>query len=141
MSSVPKYPLSLEEAKQATDGYVVITGDYGGVCYLVCPARLVQCGERELLFLAHDIDGIFGGSTEGASVGYVRLSIGERATSLGGVASSTLWLPRWISHAGLEGKINQVLAGKLNALNLSPSDYEDVRVSNREMRLRGETLD
>ena len=141
MASVPKYPLSLEEAKQAGDGYVVLTGGYGASCYVVSPARLVRCDERRLFFLAHDIDEIFGSSTEGATVGYVRLSIGEKATWLGPLATDTLWLPRWIINAGLEGRIRQVLAGELDQLNVSHSDLATIRARNREMKLQGRPLD
>ena len=131
---IPKYPLSLEEAKQATDGYVLLEGDYGGICYLVCPANLVVCDERTLRLLANDLeDAIFPSDTQGANVRYERLVADERLSGFAmgeetGIALNTLWLPRWLSEAELRGRIQQILAGEVGRLDLSRSDQATVKV-------------
>jgi len=131
---IPKYPLSLEEAKQATDGYVVLDGDYGGICYLVCPANIVMCDERTLRLLANALeDAIFLSDTQGANVRYERLVFHERLGGFAmgeesGIALNTLWLPRWLSEAGLKEKIQQILAGEVGKLDLSRSEQATVIV-------------
>ena len=132
--SIPKYPLSLQEAKQAADGYIIMEGDYGGVCHLVCPASLVLCDEGTLRLLAHDLeDAIFPGDTTGASVRYARLSVGEKISDYAmgeesGIALTTLWLPKWLSEAGLDRRIEQILTGEVAGLDLSRSEKATVKV-------------
>ncbi len=66
--------VSLDAAKSVPDGYVVLDGEFGGVCYLVYPARLTKCKEESLRLLAHDLeDAIFDGDTSGAGVHFERL--------------------------------------------------------------------
>jgi len=137
---IPKYPLSLEEAKQATDGYVIMEGDYGGVCHLVCPARLVMCDERTLRLLVVDLeDAIFPNDTKGAGIRYERLSLDEKISDYAmgeesGIALNTLWLPRWLSEAGLRGRIQRILAGELGSLDLSRSEQATVKVLHNDYK-------
>ena len=131
---IPKYPLSLQEAKQAHDGYVIMEGDYGGVCHLVCPASLVMCDERTLQLLAHDLEeAIFPGDTQGASVRYERLTLDEELTGFAmgedsGIALRTLWLPKWLTEAGLDGRIRQIIARERRSLDLSRSQQATIKV-------------
>jgi len=139
---IPKYPVSLEEAKQAPDGYVIIEGELGGICYLVCPPDLVACDERALRLLAHDLeDAVFSGDTEGASVRYERLALEEVLSgfALGeesGIALRTLWLPKWLSEAQLGRRIQQILAGEFRSLDLSQSEQAMVKVLHNEYHTR-----
>jgi hypothetical protein len=131
---IPKYPLSLEEAKQAPDGYVILEGEYGGICYLLCPANLVVCDERTLRLLADDLEeAIFPSDSQGAGVRFERLALEEGLGGFAmgeesGIALSTLWIPKWLSEAQLSIRIQQILAGKLSSLDLSSSEKAMVKV-------------
>ena len=49
-----------------------------------------------------------------------------------GIALTTLWLPKWLSEAGLGGKIQLIVAGELARLNLSLSEQSLVKVLHDE---------
>jgi hypothetical protein len=134
----PYYLTSLEEAKQSSDGYVVIEGDSGGICYLVCPANQVSCDENTLRSLAHDLEeAIYPRDPSGATLRYQRLTLGQElgGYALGedhGIALRTLWLPAWLTEAGLSKKIQQVIAGENEKLDLSVSEQIEVEVLHKE---------
>lgn len=116
----------------------MIEGEFGGICYLVCPAHLVMCDERTLRLLAHDLEeAIFPDSTEGASVRYERLAFDEELGGFAmgedsGIALRTLWVPKWLSQARLTRRIQQILVGELRSLDLFPSEQAMVRVLHDE---------
>jgi hypothetical protein len=139
---LPRRLASLEEARRAPDGYVVVDGEFGGICYLVCPASMVRCNEESLRLLANDLEGaIFPGDTSGAMVQYPRLAPDEELSDYAmgeepGIALRTLWLPKWLSDAGLTGRIQQVLAGQLQRLGLSRHEQSEVKVLHAEYHTR-----
>ena len=49
---------SLDEARHAPDGAVVLSGDYGGTIFLTAPARLGKCSEESLATLVSDLDAV-----------------------------------------------------------------------------------
>ena len=134
--------LSLEEARRATDGYVILDGEFGGICYIICPAKLVMCDEKTLRSLVHDLeDAIFPGFTQGAKAWYARLGLNEEpgGYALGeesGIALDIPWLPSWLSETGLDRRIKQVLAGELRSLGLSASEQAMVKVRQKEHHVR-----
>jgi hypothetical protein len=137
LSGIPS-PLSFEEARDNLDGYVVVDGEFGGICYLVCPINLVRCSEESLRALAHDLeDAIFSGDTSGVGVHYKRLALDEELSDYAvgeapGIALRTLWLPKWLSDPGLGERIQHVLAGQLQRLELSPDERTEVKVLHAE---------
>lgn len=97
----PYRPLaSLAEAREASDGVVILEGDYGGQIYLVASAARVACDEAALARLLADLDAIAwpGSEPEASSVRYERLAAGERVP--GGMGGGRVEEGVWI-HAEL----------------------------------------
>jgi hypothetical protein len=67
---------SLEAARAAADGVVVLEGDYGGQIYMVVPARLVRCREEDLRTLLMRLDSHAWKDPAGARVYYERRPVG-----------------------------------------------------------------
>jgi hypothetical protein len=114
-----------------------LDGEFGGICYVVCPASLVMCDERPLWSLVHDLEEATLPGSEGEAVRYRLLALDEVLSgyALGeerGIALKTLWLPRWLYEAGLDRKIQQILAGESRSLDLSPSEKAMVKVLHNE---------
>ena len=140
--SAPNRPLNLDEARLNPDGYLIVDGEWGGICYLVYPARLVECDEKTLQLLAHDLEeAIFAGGSEGAKVWYERLTLNEELSGYAmgedsGIALKTLWLPKWSIEARLSEAIHQILDRKRERLNLTLSQQAKVAVLHTEYHAR-----
>jgi hypothetical protein len=96
-----------------------------------------MCDERSLRSLVHDLEEATLPGGEGEAVRYERLALDEELSgyALGeesGIALDTLWLPKWLSEAGLDRKIRQILAGESRSLDLSPSEKAMVKVLHNE---------
>jgi hypothetical protein len=107
---------SLDEARQAPDGVVVLEGDWGGQIYLVCPASLVGCSDAALKALLDDLDVIAwppDGEPEGRGIYYERHAIGEGIPGGmgGGVVTEGLWIHEEFEDTGLRSAIEAVLIG------------------------------
>lgn len=106
---------SLEEAKKASDGYVVMEGDWGGQIYLTCPTGLVKCGEEALRKLLSKIDQGEWGCNEGggASMSFGRAKPGDGVSGGmgGGAVTDGLWIHGGISPK-LAGLIRRVISGE-----------------------------
>ncbi len=141
MSTI-KSSISLETARGLPDGYVVLDGDYGGICFLVCPASMVKCNEETLSQLAVALeDLVFPGNTSGATVHIDRFDRGEEVKdySVGeenGVALNTLWLPSWLLDSGLGERIQRVLDGQLQKLDLSETEKTQIKELRRQSHNR-----
>ena len=105
---------SLDEAKSFQDGAVVLEGEYGGIIYLSCPARLVVGDEVDLRRLLADIDSCFADEIQGARVVFRRLAIGSVVAGGGGggLVIDGLWLHKDVRDLGLESRIRRTLLGE-----------------------------
>jgi hypothetical protein len=136
------YVLNLEEARLNPDNYIIIEGDYGGICYVVYPADSVKCDEGTLGLLAHDLEeAVYPGDTSGAKVRYKHATPNEEVDSFAvgedaGLALRKLWLPEWLSETGLDKRIQQILDGERGRLDLSPSEQTTVHVLHKEYHAR-----
>ncbi len=87
---------SLEEARKASDGYVLMVGDWGGQIYLTCPVKYLKCDEAVLDELLLKIDELEWGCNEGegAEIRYGRAKPGDGACGGmgGGIAEDGLWV-------------------------------------------------
>jgi hypothetical protein len=73
IASFARVPLdSLAEAKSYSDGSVSLSGDYGSLAYLTCPARLVHCTAAQLDTLLNDLDFLFFPSPSVSRITYER---------------------------------------------------------------------
>ena len=108
---------SLEEAREASDGVVIMEGDYGGQIYLTCPVRLVKCTEETLKRLLSKIDKGEWDCNEGggASMSFGRAKPGDGVSGGmgGGEVQEGLWMHGGI-HPNLAKLIRQVISGELD---------------------------
>jgi hypothetical protein len=108
---------TLEEARAADDGVVVIDGDLGGQVLAVAPARLVRCDTATLHQLAQDLDAHLRPSDggDGADVWFERHHPGDPIASGGGgddgVALTRVWVHDELVQAGLAPAVRAVLSG------------------------------
>jgi hypothetical protein len=136
------YVLDLEEARLNPDNYVIIDGDDGAICYLVCPADSVKCDEGTLRLLAHDLEeAVYPGDTSGAGVRYRHVTLNEEVDSFSvgedvGLALRKLWLPTWLSETGLDKRIQQILDGERKRLDLSLSEQTTLQLLHKEYHAR-----
>jgi hypothetical protein len=112
----PYCPLrSVDEAKAASDGVVVLEGDWGGQIYAVFPASLMRCGEDVLQQLLKDLDAIAWpcNEGEGAGVFYERLPSGAVVSGGmgGGIVVDGVWVHKEFRRLGLTTAIREVIAG------------------------------
>jgi hypothetical protein len=112
---------SLEEAKQAPDGRVILEGDWGGQVYLTCPASLVKCGLDVLEQLLRDLDSRCWACNEGEGSGiyFERQPVGTGVWGGmgGGLITEGLWLHEKIEGFGMRSQIEDVLAGRRSRLD------------------------
>lgn len=87
---------NLEEAKATSGSYLIMEGDWGGQIYLSCPVNLVNCSEKGLNALLHELDSAAWKSNEGEGAGiyFECLSPGDAIPGGmgGGIASEGLWI-------------------------------------------------
>ena len=135
---LPNNLLSLQDAKKYPDCYAIVDGEFGGICYLACPANLVECDERALKLLAHDLDvAVLSDDGAGAAVRYRQLALNEQLSGYAigeeaGVALGRPWFPQWLLETGLDVKVRLILAGRAERLNLSSQEQDLVRVLHTE---------
>lgn len=112
---LPYQPLgSLAEARETSDGVVILEGDYGGQIYVVAPAERVDCNEGALHLLLRDLDEIAwpGSEDDASSVRFEKLARGSKVPGGmgGGRVEDDVWIhPELTRHADA---IREVLAGK-----------------------------
>ncbi len=132
------YLRGLEDTRLYPDSYVIIDGDNGAICYAMCPASSVKCDETILGLLARDLEeAIFPGDSSGARVSYKRVTRDHRVDSFAvgedtGIATEKLWLPKWLSEAGFGKKVQQILEGELERLNLTLSEQTTLQLVHKE---------
>lgn len=111
---------SFDEAKKASDGTVVLTGDHGGQIYLTCPAKYIKCGEETLKNLLKEIDDIEWGCDEfgSAEIDYRRAKPcdGICGGMGGGVVEDGLWIHPDIAD-GKKELIRKVINGELKTIS------------------------
>ena len=87
---------TLQEARQAEDGAVILTGDYGGTVFLTAPARLVRCSEEALGVLVSDLDAVtwMSGDPTIATVTYECRPVGSGVSGGdgGGMVIEDVWV-------------------------------------------------
>ncbi len=67
-SLIKPWVRTFDEAKAAADGYFSMTGDWGGVTYILGPMAGVWCSERTLRGLHVDLETILGDESEGRAL-------------------------------------------------------------------------
>jgi hypothetical protein len=103
---------SLVEAKQFSDGVVVMEGDYGGQIYLVARAQAVHCDEAALRALLTELDGAAWDDPDGARVYFERQPLD--APIFGGMGGARVTVEPWIhpDFAGRAAHVRAVLDGQ-----------------------------
>ena len=93
---------------------MVLEGEYGGIIYVSCPARLVVCDEVDLRRLLADIDSCFADEIRGARVVFRSLPIGSVVAGGGGggLMIDGVWLHGDVRDLGLESRVRRTLLGK-----------------------------
>jgi hypothetical protein len=106
---------SLEAARAAPEGVVVLEGDYGGQIYMVVPARLVRCRDEDLQALLLMLDSHAWKDPAGARVYYERrpLGAGVGGGMGGGRVMDGVWLHPDLR--ALETAVAAVVQGKRGA--------------------------
>ena len=121
---------SLDEARAAGDGVVVLEGDLGGRIDAVFPAAIVRCSAERLVALARDLDAharsapAAGGRDDGtAGTGEVavyferhRIGAAIAGGAGGGVVLPGGWLHDRFVRAGIEPTVLAVVAGRRDRL-------------------------
>jgi hypothetical protein len=110
---------SFKEAKEASDGAVVLEGDGGGQIYLTCPMRHVKCSEETLNKLLHEIDKLEWYCNEGWGVRtyYRRAESGDGVWGGmgGGIVEDELWIHPDICSVKTE-RIRNVINGESTSI-------------------------
>lgn len=103
---------SLEDARQAPDGVVILEGDDGGQIYAVVRAVAVNCPEPTLQLLLHDLDLHAWKDLASARIFYERWPLGSTIAGGmgGGTVTETLWLHPDLRD--LESQVAGVLRGE-----------------------------
>ena len=117
----PFQPLrSLEEAKGASDGVVILQGDDGGQIYLVCHASQVRCSEDALRVLLRELDEIAwpGNYENSRDVFFERMALGTGVAGGmgGGRVTSEPWIHGEFIQRNLRDPILAVLRGDRSSL-------------------------
>jgi hypothetical protein len=111
---------SFEEAKKASNGGVVLEGDWGGQIYLTCPLKYVKCDEQTLKKLLREIDNFEWDCNEGdgTHMTYIRANAGDGVGGGmgGGVVEDGLWIHPDIADDKKE-LIKKVINGELTSIN------------------------
>ena len=107
---------SLDEAKLAPDGVVILEGDDGGQIYAVARAPAVRCSEETLQRLLRDLDAREWNDPSMAHLVYERRPVGSPVAGgmSGGTVLAELWVHQRLSH--LESSIAAVLRGERDAI-------------------------
>jgi hypothetical protein len=110
---------SLEEARGAEDGIVVMQGDDGGSIYLTCPVHLVRCNEAALGRLLLDLDRYIWNDPDSAAMFFEQAPVGSGIA--GGTGGSSVIAGVWL-HPKLEQKqlrpaVEAVLADRRKRIN------------------------
>lgn len=102
---------TFDQAKQIKNVYVIFEGDYGGIIYLTCPMKLVNCTENELQALLEYIDELYWNDLDGANIFYEILRSGQCLTGGlgGGQAIDDIWIHPEIKKLGLDSLIKKRL--------------------------------
>lgn len=112
---------SLKDAQQDPNGVAVFEGDDGGEIYIVCPARLIRCGEDVLLSLLEDIDEIEwqGNDANMRRIYYETQMQGAQVPGGmgGGIVTAEPWINPRLIQKGLGESIRAVLSGRKRKLN------------------------
>lgn len=111
---------SFDEAKKASNGGVVLEGDWGGQIYLTCPLKYVKCDEQTLKKLLREIDTFEWDCNEGdgTHMTYVRVNPGDNVGGGmgGGAVENGLWIHPDIADDKKE-LIRKVINGELTSIN------------------------
>jgi hypothetical protein len=107
---------SLEEARQHTDAFVILQGDWGGQIYVVAPVADVLCSEPRLRRLLLDLDKSQWSCNdgEGAELFFERLTApaGVAGGMGGGMAAGSVWVHRALEESGWGDTVRHVLGGQ-----------------------------
>ncbi len=112
---------SLDEARRAPDGVVVLEGDWGGQIYVTCPASVVRCDAATLDRMLRDIDTVAWPHNRegGARVFFERhhLGAGIAGGMGGGVVAADVWVHPRLAEKGISSSsVRSVLAGTMDRL-------------------------
>lgn len=111
---------TFQDATDATDGTVVMKGDYGGQIYLTCPMKYVKCRERILHELLYEIDELEWSCNQGfgVEIKYRRAKSGDGVSGGigGGLVEDGLWIHPDICPKKTE-VIKKVISGELDSIN------------------------
>lgn len=109
--------LTFEEAKVATDSYVVMEGDWGGQHYIICPMRLIKCTEEALLQLLKDIDEVEWPCNKGDGIDIVFQRLYADTTYISSCNGASILDGPWIGVSEkLKPYVEQVLNGEIPAI-------------------------
>jgi hypothetical protein len=110
---------SLEEARGAEDGIVVMQGDDGGSIYLTCPVNLVHCSEAALKQLLLDLDGHYWNDPDSAAMFYEQAPVGSGIAggTGGGSVIAGVWLHPKLEQKQLRPAVEAVVADRRNRIN------------------------
>lgn len=112
---------SLEEAKNYSDGVVVLEGDWGGFIYLVCPAALVKCSIATLTTLLEDLDKLtWGHPDRGRHIYYEQQPLGTfiAGGSGGGRVTEGVWVHPSFASYNLQSTIEAIINDQEESLGL-----------------------
>ncbi len=109
-------PTNFEKAKRASNGTVIMEGDWGGQIYLSCPMKHVNCSRETLQQLLKYLNNIAWDCNEGDGtlLRFQRQSPGDEIWGGmgGGKVVDGLWIHEEFEAQGLRSKIDKVLSGK-----------------------------
>ena len=110
---------SLDEARRAEFGVVILEGDDGGQIYVVCPARLVKCDEDALQQLLCDIDACVWNDPTSTRLCYEKLPPGSGVAGGmgGGLVQDSIWVHPKLKQLGLLEGVKRVIDGRTTRLD------------------------
>ncbi len=116
---------SLEEARAADDGVVILEGDWGGQIYATCPAKRVRCSEQQLSQLLTDLNRIAWpgnekhGDNDGSAIHYEPRPVGSGVSGGmgGGRVVDGVWVHEEFVELGISDQIREVFEGERERLS------------------------
>lgn len=120
-ATVRRYPeiSTLAQAREQSNGIVVLEGDHGGHIFVVARASAVHCDEyhlRELLRVLDDA--LWPTNFPGPRISFAVKVVGSRISGGlgGGIVTNGLWCHPRVEAEGLYSLVNDVLGGRRQAL-------------------------
>jgi len=111
-------PMTYQEAKDATNGAVIMEGDWGGQIYLSCPMKYVKCDKKTIIKLLIELDKLAWPCNEDDGTGLKFCRANPGTGIIGGMGGGVVLDELWINDEfeKIKPEIQRVLNGEFPSI-------------------------